>query len=263
LIKAAAAAKKSGLPIFVIGGGSNILAGDEGFRGLVIKNEISFIAGGGGFVSVGAGTRLSALADYYCENSLSGMEWAAGIPGTVGGAVRGNAGAALESMADAVESVDFFDASDSSLKINSCSKKECRFDYRESIFKKKRNLIIVSCALAAKKGDSADIKNKMADCLAKKKESQPLGYPSAGSIFKNPDGEFAARLIQDCGLKGKKIGGAMISEKHANFIINAGNATANDVMKLISLAKSEVLKKTGIRLEVEVEFLTASETINP
>ncbi len=259
LIRAAVAAKECGLPFFVLGGGSNILVSDKGFRGLVVRTKNSGIAvnkiGQGKTITVGSGTRLSDLAGYFLENSLVGMEWAAGIPGTVGGAIRGNAGAMSGSMADVVSQVNFFDVNGLAAGTRSFPKKECFFSYRDSIFKNKINLVIVSCGIAGKKGKAGDIKKKMGECLAKKLKSQPYDLPSAGSIFKNPKDMFAAKLIDECGLKGRKIGGAIISDKHANFIINAGGATSSDVKKLIALAKKEVFKKFNVKLEEEIEIV--------
>lgn len=256
LIMAATAAKKNGLPLLILGGGSNVLIGDEGFRGLVVRIILQEAEmKDGGRIIAGSGLRLSALADLFLENSFTGMEWAAGIPGTVGGAVRGNAGAFLSSMADVTESVDVLDVNDSEAGIKTFSNKDCRFAYRESIFKKNKNLVIVSCEVFGKKGESNTIRAVSEEYLSKKKKSQPLSFPSAGSVFKNPKDMFAAKLIEECGLKGKKIGGAMISPIHANFIVNTGSATADDVKQLIALAKIGVFKKFNLELEEEIEII--------
>lgn len=256
LAKAVKAAKVLGLPLLILGGGSNILIADEGFRGLAVRVKNSeIVSGQDGKIAVGAGVRLSDLVRFFCDNSLKGMEWAAGIPGTVGGAVRGNAGAAAGLMADNVRRVDFFDANDPVSGIKSYLFKDCGFSYRESIFKKNRKLVIVSCEVAGEIGRAGDIKKEMDENLARKKESQPYDLPSAGSIFKNPKDMFAAKLIDECGLKGKKIGGAMISNKHANFIINTGGASAADVKELIMLAKKEVFDKFNLELETEIEIV--------
>jgi len=259
LIRAVAAAKECGLPFFVLGGGSNILVSDKGFRGLVVRTKNSRIVGSktgqGKTITVGAGARLSDLAGFFFENSMAGMEWAAGIPGTVGGAIRGNAGAMSGSMADIVSRVNFFDVDDLAVGVRFFSKEECCFSYRESIFKKNINLVIVSCEIEGKKDKARDIKKKMGEYLAQKLKGQPYDLPSAGSIFKNPKDMFAAKLIDECGLKGRKIGGAMISDKHANFIINAGGAKSSDVKKLIALVKKQVFKKFNVKLEEEIEIV--------
>jgi UDP-N-acetylmuramate dehydrogenase len=240
LIKAVLAARKGKLPFFILGGGSNVLVSDRGFNGLVIK----------------FGQPLSLYVS-------KGLEWAAGIPGTVQGAVYGNAGAFKKSMKDAVESVEVFDTQTGKIKI--FKNKDCQFSYRNSIFKKKKNLIILSVKIKSKRSDIKKIKQ----FLDYRKKTQPLNFPSAGSIFKNPKGYSAgklgeedkssslsfaaARMIEECNLKGKRIGNVKISEKHANFIINLGKGKAKDVKKLINLAKNKVKKRFGIILEKEAE----------
>lgn len=226
LFCAITAAKKLKLPFFVLGGGSNILVSDRGFKGLVIKFGQPFSS----YVS-------------------KGLEWAVGIPGTVQGAVCGNTGAFKKSMKDVVESVEVFDVKTGKIKI--FKNKNCKFSYRNSIFKHNKNLIILSVKIKPKKSNAKKIK----EYLDYKKERQPLDYPSAGSIFKNPSGFSAGGLIEKCGLKGKIIGQAKISEKHANFIVNLGNARAKDVKELINLIKKEVKKKFKINLEEEIQFL--------
>jgi len=226
LIEAIKMTKKTKLPFFILGGGSNLLVSNKGFDGLVIK----------------FGQPLSLYVS-------KGLEWAVGIPGTVQGAVCGNAGVFKKSMKDIVKSVEVFDTETEKIKV--FKNKECKFGYRNSIFKKKKNLIILSVKIKSKKSDTKKIKQY----LDYRKKTQPLNLPSAGSVFKNPTGFSAARLIEECGLKGKKIGNAKISEKHANFIVNLGNAKAKDVKKLINLIKKSVKNKFGIVLEEEIQFL--------
>ena len=239
LIKAVVVAKKSKLPFFILGGGSNVLVSDGGFKGLVIKY----------------GQPLSSYVS-------KGLEWAAGIPGTIQGAVYGNAGAFGKSMKDVVKEVEVFDVKTEKIKI--LKNKDCRFSYRNSIFKKNKNLIILSVVLKIKKGKKGDEAKassstfaaaRVKQCLDYKKQNHPWNYPSAGSVFKNPDGFSAAWLVEACGLKGKRIGKAEISKKHANFIINLGGAKEKDVVKLISLAKKSVKKKFKINLQEEIQFL--------
>lgn len=226
LIKAIKAAKKLNLPFFVLGGGSNVLFSDKGFNGLVIK----------------FGQPLSSYIS-------KGLEWAAGIPGTIQGAVCGNAGAFKKSMKDIVKEVEVFDAENE--KIKNFKNKDCHFSYRNSIFRKKKKLIILSVKIKTRKSNAKRIKQY----LDYRKRTQPLNFPSAGSIFKNPKGFSAAELIEKCGLKGKKIGRVKISEKQANFIVNLGNGKAGDVKKLIKLIKKKTKDKFGIKLEEEIEFL--------
>lgn len=226
LISAIKMAKKMNLPFFIFGGGSNLLVSDKGFNGLVIKTG-------------------KPLALYV----LKGLEWAAGIPGTIEGAVYGNAGAFGKSMKDVVKTVEVFDTRTGKIKF--FKNKDCKFGYRDSVFKKKKNLIILSVKIKLKKSDPKKIKEH----LKQRKEKQLLGYASVGSIFVNPKGLTAGELIEKCGLKGKRIGNVKISEKHANFIVNLGKGKAKDVKKLINLIKKEVKKKFKINLEEEIQFL--------
>ena len=222
------------------------------------------------------GVMLGELVNVSAKTGLSGLEWAVGIPGTVGGAIHGNAGAFGKSMKNVVKEVEVFDLSNE--KIKTFKNKDCQLDYRESIFKKNKNLIILSTKLKLKKEKKSKIEKKMREYLNYRKENQPLNLPSAGSVFKNftphrnevsgagpalkialqefnrKDLIPAAYLIEKCGLKGKKIGGAKISEKHANFIVNLGEAKAEDVKKLINLAKKKVKNKFGITLEEEIRI---------
>jgi len=242
LIKAIKVAKKLKLPFFILGGGSNLLVSDKGFNGLVIKY----------------GQPLSLYVS-------KGLEWAAGLPGTIQGAVYGNAGAFQKSMKDVVKEVEVFDTKTGKVQI--FKNKDCKFSYRNSIFRKKKNLIILSVKIKSKKSNPKKIKQY----LDYRKKTQPLNFPSAGSVFKNPvaflAGELdkedkssfsafaAARLIEECELKGKRVGNVKISEKHANFIVNLGRGKAEDVKKLINLAKKKVKNKFGINLEEEIQFL--------
>ena len=251
LIEAVKTANKLRLPFFILGGGSNILVSNKGFNGLVIK----------------FGQPLSAYVS-------KGLEWAVGIPGTIQGAVWGNAGAFKKSMKDVVESVEVFDIKTGKVKI--FKNKDCRFSYRNSIFRKKKNLIILSVKIKPKKSSSKKIKQY----LDSRKKTQPLSFPSAGSIFKNkklkiknkkllkefPElKEFNKRklipagfLIEKCNLKGRRIENVKISEKHANFIVNLGQGRAKDVKKLINLAKQKVKNKFKIKLEEEISILSKS-----
>jgi len=280
LIEAAKFAKKMKLPFFILGTGSNLLISDKGFSGLVIKIKYSTFNIQYSKILTGAGTSLSQLVNAAASAGLTGLEWAAGIPGTVGGAVYGNAGAFGKSMKDVIKTVTVLKIPNSKsdhspfpmgwvaqpfnkgcgeipnkIQIKKYKNKECSFGYRDSIFKKRKDLIIVSATLQLKKGKKKEIGNIMKEYLEYKKKTQPLNFSSAGSVFKNPKGFFSGELIEKCGLKGKKIGNAKFSEKHANFIINLGGATAQDVKKLINLAKKSVKKKFGVVLEEEIELL--------
>ncbi|OIP75145.1 MAG: UDP-N-acetylenolpyruvoylglucosamine reductase [Parcubacteria group bacterium CG2_30_36_18] len=293
LIGAVITAKKFKLPFFILGGGSNILVSDEGYNGLVIKCQMSNVKCQNQnsklkTIYAESGVRLSNLVQFSLEKSLAGLEWAVGIPGMVGGAILGNAGAFGRSMKDVIQKVEVFDTKTGKVKI--FKKKDCQFDYRNSIFKHANsatlglrprgmrmrpceypNLIILSATLQLKKGNKLKIEKRIKEYLNYRKETQPLNFPSAGSVFKNPKnfsaGELgeedkssslsfaAARLIEECGLKGKRIGNVKISEKHANFIVNLGGGKAKDVKKLINLAKKKVKEKFGITLEEEICYL--------
>ena len=253
LISAIKMAKKFNLPFFILGAGTNLLVSDKGYKGLVIKIQNSKIKIQKSEIKVDAGAMLGKLLNATVSVGLTGFEWAAGIPGTVGGAVLGNAGAFGKSMKDIVNEVEVFDAKTGKIKI--FKNKDCKFGYRDSIFKHKKNLIILSAILQLKKREKGKIKEKIKLFYLHRKKTQPLKFPSAGSIFKNPAGSFAGKLIEGCGLKGKKIGKAQISNTHANFIINLGGAGAKDVKKLINLAKKKVKNKFGVKLEEEIRYL--------
>lgn len=254
LIRAIKTAKKFKTPFFVLAGGSNTLVSDKGFKGLMIRFKSSKFRIENCKIICEAGAPLVELVSESAKNGLTGFEWVAGIPGTIGGAIRGNAGAFEKSMADVVEKVESLEIN-SELRIKKYEAKDCRFGYRNSIFKEKNNLIILSAEIRLRTDDKEKIKKSIEGYLNYRKERHPLEFPSAGSVFENPKGYSAARLIEDCGLKGKKIGRVQISEKHANFIINLGQAKAKDVCRLIDLAKKEVKNKFDINLKEEIQFL--------
>ena len=243
---------EEGIPYYIIGNGSNILVSDNGIDGLVISigENMSALSLNGDIITAGAGARLSKTAAFALNNSLTGFEHLAGIPGTVGGAVYMNAGAYGTEIADVCESVRFLENGE----IKELSGKDLNFAYRKSVFSD-INAVILSARFKLKKGDYDEIKNEMELTSAKRRAKQPLEYPSAGSAFKRPDGYFAARLIEDCGLKGVSVGGAEVSEKHSGFIINKGGATAADIKELIGKVRAEVEKKTGVLLEPEIRFI--------
>ncbi|MCG2699968.1 UDP-N-acetylmuramate dehydrogenase [Candidatus Parcubacteria bacterium] len=258
LVQAIKVAKKNHLPFFIFGGGSNLLVSDRGYKGLVIKiqnsklkikNHNSRLE----TIYAEAGAILSSVVVFSVKKSLRGLEWAVGIPGTLGAAAYGNVGAFGSTMAEIIKSVEILDANN--LKISDLSKKECRFGEKNSIFKRNKNLIILSVILELQKGGKKEIEGKIKKFQFYRKGKQPLIFPSAGCIFKNPKGFSAGELIDKCGLKGKKIDGAQISEKHANFIVNLGGAKAKDVVKLIKIIKQKVKSKFKIELEEEIQYL--------
>ena len=275
IISAILVAKKLKLSFFILGGGSNILVSDRGFKGLVIKVESRILKVEGSNIYAGAGVSLNESVSTALENNLTGFEWGVGIPGTVGGAIYGNAGAFGKSIADVVKSVEVLDVKN--LETKKLKNKNCKFGYRDSVFKRDRNLILLSAIIQLKKGKKSEIKRKIKEFLDYRQETQPLNFPSAGSVFKNQKSKIknkkllrkypelkefnkkgeipAGWLIERCNLKGKKIGKAKISEKHANFIVNLGGAKAKDVKELIKLIKQKVKIKFGIVLEEEIQHL--------
>ena len=241
-------------PYFVTGGGANLIVRDAGYDGLVIK-----IGAAMGYMEVldgcrvraGAGADLAGLAAFAQRNALAGLEFAAGIPGSVGGAVCMNAGAYGGEIKDVCMSVEIIE-SDSQTAV--CSNEDLQFTYRGSIVKTK-NLIVTEAVFQLKNGYADDIAGRMAELNEKRNASQPLDMPSAGSAFKRPEGYHAGRLIMDAGLKGFRIGGAQVSEKHCGFIVNAGNATSADYINLIEHIQTTVKQKFGVYLEPEPRII--------
>ena len=245
--------KEEGEEPIVIGNGSNLLVSDNGIRRPVISTlsmkEISLVDENHIFAAAGAS--LTAVCLFARDNSLGGLEFAYGIPGSVGGAVYMNAGAYGGEMAQVIEKVCSLD--DKQNEITRVTK-ELDFGYRKSVFVSNTE-IITGAVFSLKKADKKEITETMETLMAKRKASQPLNFPSAGSTFKRPEGYFAAALIDECKLKGFSVGGAEVSEKHAGFVINKDNATCSDVLNLIEEIKRIVLEKKGVELETEVIYL--------
>lgn len=243
-----------GLRLLIMGKGSNLICDDKGFDGVVIlvKEKFSDIKLlDETTVEVEAGCSLVSLCRFCYSHSLKGLEFAFGIPGTVGGAVNMNAGAYGGEMKDVVELVRSVDCNGN---INEWNNQEIEFAYRSSIFHHNGE-IITGCVLKLEKGDKDEIKAEIDDHIERRRRSQPLNFPSAGSTFKRPVGQFAGKLVDDCGLKGYRVGGAMVSEKHAGFVINYDNATAQDLKDVIQYVQKTVLDKTGYFLECEVKII--------
>lgn len=236
----------------VIGNGSNLLVSDEGIRGCVLclGKNYSHLSCIDDTIYASAGSLLSRIASLAAENSLTGFEFASGIPGSLGGAIVMNAGAYGGEMKDVVVTTKYIDKDG---KIQKCTRTEHEFLYRKSRFKE--NEIILSSSLKLKKGNREEIKSTMNELSQKRREKQPIELPSAGSTFKRPEGYFAAKLIDDAGLRGFRIGDAMVSEKHCGFVVNMGNATFDDVTKLISHIQMVVKEKFGVSLETEVKII--------
>lgn len=245
-------AKEFDLRIKLIGNGSNMLVTDDDIDAIFIKldggefDEIKLIDDT--TICCGAGVSLAKLCLFACENSLTGLEFAYGIPACVGGAVFMNSGAYNGEMKDVVVSASHITPDG---KYETFEADKLDFSYRHSIYKS-NNCYVTDVKIKLSKGDKQEIDAKMKDFMSRRRDKQPLEYPSAGSVFKRPVGYFAGALIEQCGLKGKTIGGAQISQKHAGFIINIGNATCADVLDLIDFTKKTVLENTGVELEPEI-----------
>ncbi len=268
-------AHEKDLPFFILSGGSNVLFSDAGYRGLIIKlinNDLNFISPD--LISAGAGAKMTTLVNFMLSNNLSGLEWAAGIPGSLGGSIRGNAGCFGGEIANTVLNLKIAEILEGKCFWKEYAKKDCLFSYRESTFKKKNNLIVWQAFLKLEEGDCNKSENLLKENINKRKLSQPLEYPCAGSVFKNvilkDTDEFlklfsdspvtnnviaAGWLIEQCGLKGTIYNQAQISLKHANFIVNLGKATSNDIYYLINLCQKNVKEKFSLNLETEIQLI--------
>ena len=246
---------ENNIKLTIIGNGSNILVSDDGIKGIVVKIEIDNleinIQDKKALITVGSGVKLGLLAQKCLKQEITGFEFASGIPGTIGGAIRMNAGAHGSEMKDIVKKVTYIDRNG---EIHKIENNQAEFEYRKSLFSH-NDYIIVETEIELEKGNANEIKEKMTEYANFRKEKQPIEYPSAGSTFKRGSDFITAKLIDECGLKGYKIGGAQISEKHAGFIINKDNATAKDVIKLMEYTKEQVYEKFGKTIEAEIEIL--------
>lgn len=237
---------------YIVGNGSNLLVKDGGIRGVVIKLlRLNKLQIGNNKIIAGCGVPLGFLSRKARDKSLTGLEFACGIPGSVGGAVAMNAGAYNGEISSIIESVLVIDNKGNMRRIN---KDELEFGYRTSIILKQK-YVVLEATFKLEKGDKEKISTRINDLMRRRIEKQPLEYPSAGSTFKRPAGHFAAKLIQDSGLKGKSIGGAQVSEKHSGFIINKENATAKDILNLINFVKHTVKSKFNVDLDPEVRII--------
>jgi UDP-N-acetylmuramate dehydrogenase len=243
------------LPLFILGGGSNILFSDGGVAGLVVYNRADGVRFDGTTVTAESGVSTIQLAKRLVSRGLSGFEWAGGVPGTLGGAVYGNAGAHGGDMAGSVQRVEAVIPVGDGVEAVSWSHADLGFEYRSSILKREgRRCVILSMTFDFQVDDPGAIRGRMDAYNDYRKRTQPPGA-TIGSMFKNPPGDYAGRLIDAAGLKGKQIGGAQISQKHANFFLNVGDATAHDVKALVDLARREVADRFGVTLELEVELV--------
>lgn len=242
------------IDFYIMGNGSNILASDEGYRGVIVyigENLSDIELLDESTIKAGAGAMLAKVARVALDNSLAGMEFASGIPGSVGGAVVMNAGAYGGEIKDIIVKAKVCDKSG---KIFEIENDELDLSYRHSIISEE-GYVVLGAIFTLKRGNKEEILELMNDLNSKRRRKQPLEYPSAGSTFKRPEGYFAGKLIMDAGLRGYKVGGAMVSEKHCGFVVNAGDATANDVKKLMDDVSEKVFEQFGVELEPEVKFL--------
>lgn len=256
--------KKNDIPLTIIGNGSNILVKDEGIKGIVLKIDIDKFEinekvpeelrknNNSVIITVGAGVLLGKLAFQLLKKSISGFEFASGIPGTIGGAVRMNAGAYGSEFKDIVIETMCMDNNGNIIKLDN---KQQKFEYRRSIFKDNKYIILETKLLLEKVDDNSKIKEKMDEYKKSRMEKQPIEFPSAGSTFKRGSDFITAKLIDECDLKGYSIGDAQVSEKHAGFVINRGNASFEDVFKLIKFIQKNVKEKFGKDIELEVEIV--------
>lgn len=246
--------KENNILLTILGNGSNVLVSDKGIRGIVLQvgtKEIKIEKQKNALVEVEAGVMLGALAQVLLKQSISGFEFAAGIPGSIGGAIRMNAGAYGGEMKDIVKDVTVLNEKG---EISVLTNEECEFSYRHSRFTDSKE-IVIKVTLELPLGNEAEIKAKMDEYAQSRREKQPLNLPSAGSTFKRGSDFITAKLIDECGLKGYTSGDAQVSTLHAGFVVNLGNATAQDVLNVVSHVKQVVLEKTGKQIELEVELL--------
>ncbi len=243
--------KNENITFFVIGNGSNLLVKDEGIHGVVIKlgHRFSKIEIDGEYILAYAGATMPALSQLAKKNSLKGLEFACGIPGTIGGGVKMNAGAYGSQISDILYEVTYMDEKE---EIKTIKNKDCSFGYRKSIFTINPNYVILSAKFKLERGNIDEIENKMKENSLARKAKQPLEYPNFGSVFKRPEGYFVGKLVDDAGLRGYKIGGAQVSTKHTGFIVNVDNATCKDVLDLIGYVQTTVYNKFNVKLTPEV-----------
>lgn len=244
-------ARKENIDYYIIGNGSNLLVRDEGVNKLIIKISAGFneIEVEDEYISVLAGCSIPKTALVAKQNSLTGFEFACGIPGTIGGGVRMNAGAYGGEFADVIEEVTYLDEENNICVVKN---KDMDFSYRHTIFSNRPKCVILKTKFKLKKGEEADIANKMQANKEARISKQPLEYPNSGSVFTRPTGYFVGKLVQDSGLRGVLIGGAQVSEKHTGFIVNKGGATCSDVLNLIKLIQDTVFEKFQVKLKTEV-----------
>ena len=247
-------AKANNMDYYLLGKGSNLVVSDDGIDGIVIKISSKFadVKVSENEIYATAGVSMPYISILAKENSLSGFEFASGIPGTIGGGVKMNAGAYGGEICDIVKEITYLDENG---KIKTINKDEAKFGYRDSIFKRNSKLVILSATFKLEYGDKEKIEELMKKNNESRRSKQPIEMPSAGSVFKRPEGHFVGPMIIECGMQGYSIGGAEVSKKHAGFIVNKGNATCKDILELIDEIKKKVYEKFQVNLEVEIQFI--------
>jgi UDP-N-acetylmuramate dehydrogenase len=251
LVGAVKVARQHELPVFVLGGGTNLLVADDGIRGVVLQNGWRETSVEGTTIEASSGTELAHVAAVAAKSGIVGLEWMATVPGTVGGAVHGNAGAFGTETADVLVEAELMDLNGDAWRVPG---DELGYAYRTSKLQGTPT-ICVRARFRGSAGDRATAVRRIKEMANERMKKQPLAQPNTGSIFRNPSGDHAGRLIEAAGLKGKRVGGAMVSEKHANFIVNTGDASADDVRALMKLCQAEVESRFGVRLIPEVELV--------
>lgn len=254
IIKTVKFAKENDIDYFVIGNGSDLVVADEGIDGIVIKIGSGFdkVEVNGEEITAYAGCTMPKFAQIAKKESLTGFEFACGIPGTIGGGVRMNAGAYGSEIANVVEEITYLDENSNICKIK---KEDAKFGYRQSIFGMNKDYIVLSAKFVLKKGNIKDIEEKMKEFTTARKSKQPIEYPNAGSTFKRPEGYFVGKLVQDAGLRGYRVGNMQVSTKHTGFIVNLGDATCKEVKQIIKDIQETVYEKFGVKLETEIQFI--------
>jgi UDP-N-acetylmuramate dehydrogenase len=251
LLDAIQVARENELPVFLLGGGTNLLVADRGIRGVVLQNGWRESSVDGDIVTASSGTELAHVAAVAARSGIEGLEWMATVPGTVGGAVHGNAGAFGSETADALIDAELVDLTGDrwTARVD-----ELAYSYRKSALQG-TPIVCVRARFRGKSGDRANAVKRIKEMANERIKKQPLAQPNTGSIFRNPPGDFAGRLIEAAGLKGRAVGGAKVSEKHANFIVNTSGATAGDVRALMALVQQDVSRKFNVKLVPEVELV--------
>lgn len=252
LIEGIIAAREQGLPVFMLGGGTNILVSEKGIRGVVIENKVNDVAVDGTRITATAGVTMAHVAAVAARNGVAGLEFCATIPGTVGGAVHGNAGAFGTETKDVLEEVALFEPG---ADVRIVPPAELGFRYRYSVLKDRPHAVVLQATLRGKESDRDSVVRRIKEMANERLSKQPLQLPNCGSVFKNPPGDHAGRLVEAAGLKGLRVGGAVVSEKHGNFIVNDRDASAAHVRALIEEVQRRVFETSGVRLEPEVEFV--------